>query len=725
MGVESDLASPPLILTQISVMATRTSPRIASMTRLSPIAEEKLESAPAAPPKKLLRPAGSAARARSAEVAPVALPESSSAPKRTGNVRVEKRKRTAPGEPLPPCDKVFVCPCPTFVCPTVSEDVIVLNEQWDAKRWDASCKRGLDPKKTEGLCFDLMKELRNVAATEGLYELGVDKYSPLAVASLNSEQADEILFNLWNNEFNQKSITNLWLALAPKQPLDLSVADGALDRMTKTQVIKLLVKHKVPFVEFDTFEDLTSRSRDGTYKPKRTVRASMWSMLETYVFSSEDEFTHGMDQVDEEEDVPEPQTRLNKSTKLRVELSKPPPSRTTPNQRPATPPVDPDADTEFWESGSMDSKHSGNVPAPNAKDAMISRLRAELARKQALADSPVQALSKKAQEKDSLQDKEIAALRDQIKRVKPTEAKQPAGLKEGTSATDEAEFARSMHTAFCKIGDALAVLSEDKKSTSSSGKTSLPYDRKILQLDLAVRDGKYINFASFGVKALRALEMRATSKGQKVQLVGKSLQMVDELDESQGDEGMAEWYQGLRFTASRILTEGFFGAEQDMLVSLDRSQFAEYVQHDFVLADQAAKLKTVNEFVRRMCSLKKPLWMPEVAQHQILFVQAMTTAARGNRFTQAEADDRPAPRGRTLRRNKQKERRLSAPAGMPRKTIKLTLEARKKNGVCPSRKTKSGVCPQADDPASCKQSHECPRCPGMFHAAGNCSKCRA
>ena len=643
---------------------------------------------------------------------------------------MKKRRVEAPGEAVELEDDELVCPCPTFVCPTISEDVLTTNRGWDAKRWDKDCKRGPAMSLTEGLCYDLMVELQEVAAREDLSwsSHGADIYLPENLALLNSKSADEILYSLWFGEFNQRSITNLWLALAPKRALTMSLADGefAKGHMTKKQVIELLVKHKVPFVEFDTFEELARRSRERTYKTKRSVQQSMVTMLETYVFSTEEEFVYGMDPVDEE-DADEPPRRLNKGTKLRVSLGKPPkPFDQEARPGDASPPEGGDMDSEFFEvpkeGMDLDFKHTKDDDILKAKDAVINELRTELARKQALAHAPGNAMSKRAQEQNAAKDKEIARLRAQIKCVQPEAAAEPRG---GTGREGDAVSAeRVMLDTFKNIGDALKILSESKRTSSSEGKLSLPYDRKIAQLDLALSEGTYINFASFGVKALRELEMRATSKSQKVALVGRSLQMVDELDDTQGDAGMAEWFQGLRFVASRILTKGFFGADQDMLVAADRQQFAEYVAHDFVVSDAGTKLRTINEFVRRMCSLKKLLWMPEVSQHQILFVQAMTGAARGARGAQWDAADRPAARNRAARRGQLKGRRQAAAVGPPNRT-KLSLEARKKNGVCPSRKTKVGVCPHADDPTSCKQTHECPRCPGMFHAASNCGKCRA
>ena len=687
-------------------MATRTSPRVAAAAagRLPTIPEEGADAAQQKTATKRLRPAGSSKTAQ---------PPGAETAKKT--LKVVKRSRVE----VPSVD-VLVCPCPTFVCPTISKDVLTINRGWDAKSWDADCKRGPARDSTEGLCFDLMVELREAAAREGLSidSHGDDAYLPGNLALLNSERADALLCSLWSGEFNQKSINNLWLALAPKQALTMSLADGefAKGHVTKKHVVELLVKHKVPFVELDTFEDLARRSREGMYKAKGSVQQSMLTMLATYVFSTEEEFTHGMDPAAGEEEEVLPR-RLNKGTK---------PKPFAPDPEAEEEPLP--GDFSPGESMDLDFKHSEADEILKAKDAVINELRAELARKQALAHAPGNAMSKKAQEQNAAKDKEIAKLRIQIKSVQPGAASGrrpavPQGGTGGKGGTVDAETV--ILETFSKIGEALKILSEDNHASSSGGKLSLPYDRKIAQLDLAVSEGTYINFASFGVKALRELEMRATSKGQKVTLVGKSLQMVDELDDTQGDAGMAEWFQGLRFVASRILTEGFFGADQDMLVASDRHKFADYVAHDFVVSDAGTKLRTVNEFVRRMCSLKKPLWMPEVSQHQILFVQAMTGAARGARGAQSwEAADRPAAKNRAARRSQLKGRRQSTAVETPNRA-KLSLEARKKNGTCPSRKAKAGVCPHADDPSSCKQSHECPRCPGMFHAASNCGKCRA
>ena len=162
----------------------------------------------------------------------------------------------------------------------------------------------------------------------------------------------------------------------------------------------------------------------------------------------------------------------------------------------------------------------------------------------------------------------------------------------------------------------------------------------------------------------------------------------------------------------------------------DRLAFLQQV-NDLKIDDGALKLKTINEFLRRVSASGSFYWMPEILTHQLMFTGAYHEAA------EAAAKKRKNNDGGILKNTKKQKWEANAIAKKHKgkgdfqggyqgkdsnKLVQSSADERKANGVCLSRVSKTGVCPCKGPPKFCKFTHECPRHPGEVHPASQCNK---
>ena len=174
----------------------------------------------------------------------------------------------------------------------------------------------------------------------------------------------------------------------------------------------------------------------------------------------------------------------------------------------------------------------------------------------------------------------------------------------------------------------------------AAGAARTPYAKRLVYLDKLLVERGFIPFVEFANETMKNLEMRLpSSKSKSVKVVGNQLCFTD--DESFGDmessHNMGHWKQGFHFVMARMLKH------EDPLVSdpdiiQDRMAFLQMV-NELKIDDGAFKLKTVNEFLRRVGASKSFLWMPEIVTHQLMFAgayyEASEAAAKRRKFNES------------------------------------------------------------------------------------------
>ena len=104
---------------------------------------------------------------------------------------------------------------------------------------------------------------------------------------------------------------------------------------------------------------------------------------------------------------------------------------------------------------------------------------------------------------------------------------------------------------------------------------------------------------------------------------------------------MGHWKQGCQFVLARMVKHPDKRVScQDVLT--DRITFFQEVS-SLSISNGSLKLKTINEFLRRMAVIKAELWMPEFNKHHLLFTEALLSEVGGadskKRKGKAQQDD--------------------------------------------------------------------------------------
>ena len=95
--------------------------------------------------------------------------------------------------------------------------------------------------------------------------------------------------------------------------------------------------------------------------------------------------------------------------------------------------------------------------------------------------------------------------------------------------------------------------------------------------------------------------------------------------QSEAVRSVDHWKQGFLFVVSRMLKHDDLLVCDPELIQ-DRLAFLQQV-NDLKIDDGALKLKTINEFLRRVSASGSFYWMPEILTHQLMFTGAYHEAA--------------------------------------------------------------------------------------------------
>ena len=272
----------------------------------------------------------------------------------------------------------------------------------------------------------------------------------------------------------------------------------------------------------------------------------------------------------------------------------------------------------------------------------------------------------------------------------------------------------------------------DKAAAAQSGTTPSPYEKRVKLLDDALSAWGYISFADYDEESLKELQTRLPSRKSKaVKMVDGELRVSEDdyLTDSESHH-MGHWKQGCQFVLERMVKHPDERVSSEVVLT-DRISFFRVIQN-LSISNGALKLRTINEFLRRMAVIKAELWMPEYYKNHLLFTEALLSEVGGpnsrKRKGQAQQDEsgdkkQKQDRAKADSPPKKLRQRGSGYQGQEKnRWVELSFAERVTNGVCPSRASKSAACPCKGPPKFCRLTHECPRHPGEFHSAKECNK---
>ena len=613
---------------------------------------------------------------------------------------------------------------PFFLENVADTGAVVFNKAWDPGCW-AECKRGRfysakgDSGKGEALLVDLVKEVRYLA------DKGCFRSTELIVkgdnlSRLTSETPQKIESAFWDGEFDSASVLQLMKALGPAQATDASEAESS--KLTKKQAISLLVQHRVPLMVFDDMEALVGATRSGSYLHKASLDDCASEFLKSYVLCNATELEKG----------------ISKRGASNAELLLLP------------------------EHKSMMSKE--------ALVAEALRLQAVLedASRLLLQD---QLLAQHAAARDAEADEALAAVEGFKRKIADVNAQRkllaptvpvmmrppaprpplagralpnsglsgPFPVVPITGLLGSGGDAHDFLNAFgSTLTEALAKALGGRQfgGQPDAGITLTPYAKRLVYLDKLLSERGFIPFVEFNDESMKELQMRLPSnKSKSVKVVGSSLCFTDDdlaFGDVEASHHMGHWKQGFHFVVSRMLKhEDPMVCDPDLIQ--DRMAFLQQV-NELKIDDGALKLKTINEFLRRVSASKSFHWMPEIVTHQLMFTgayhEATEAAVKKRKFNDGGAPN--ATKKQKWEAKKQQKWDAKSKGGNNQgpgyqgkdsnKLVESSADERKANGVCPSRLSKSGVCPCKGPPKFCKFTHQCPRHPGEYHPGSQCNK---
>ena len=153
--------------------------------------------------------------------------------------------------------------------------------------------------------------------------------------------------------------------------------------------------------------------------------------------------------------------------------------------------------------------------------------------------------------------------------------------------------------------------------------SSSPYEKKMKRLDDVLSDWGYVPFADYDEETLRGLQTHLPFHGGKSLKLVRGELCVDEDDVAVGIEvqHMGHWSQGCQFELSRMMVHPNKRISSPDVLQ-DRIMFFQVIDA-LKFSDDALKLKTINEVLRRMAVLKAELWMPNLERNHLLFTEAL------------------------------------------------------------------------------------------------------
>ena len=165
------------------------------------------------------------------------------------------------------------------------------------------------------------------------------------------------------------------------------------------------------------------------------------------------------------------------------------------------------------------------------------------------------------------------------------------------------------------------------------------------------------------MESLKELQTRLPSRKSKtVKLVAGELRVNEDDDVEVSDsQHMGHWKEGCQFVLARMMRHPDARVScTDVLT--DRISFFQEV-HKLSISNGSLKLKTINEFLRRMAVVKAELWMPEFHKNHLLFTEALLSEVGGSNFRrrkgQAQQDNSPVKKQKQVRANANSQKAIN------------------------------------------------------------------
>ena len=605
---------------------------------------------------------------------------------------------------------------PFFLENVAVTGAVAPNASWMPTAW-SPCKRGkfypVGGATGEGdnLLVDLVQHQRQIAESEGFrnrLKLADNGYRSL----LSDERTGDIVSSFWDGEYDKLATIELVAAFVPETEVAKLKLRGSLGHMSKKQAIAYLTGYRVPLLVFDDMEALVRSMMSGSYERKEDLKSCADSYIESYLLCSDaDLLVKPKPGAQPPSDAEPPQ---NDAGELLEQMAPPLPHTLSTEQLARQ--------VEILEA----ALRSEQVLEQEARDAsaLTNRVRSE---------AEAAAYEALAAKKSSLQ-QEVARLQAgraarSVPLTDPFTAWPLLPQRPGTSHAVRPMVEEFLMRTMSDITSNMKAVAE-RAAAAHPGTTLPPYEKRVKLLDDALSAWGFIPFADYDVESLKELQTRLPSRKSKtVKLVAGELRVNEDDDVADsGSQHMGHWKEGCQFVLGRMVNHPDARVSRQEILT-DRISFFQAVGK-LSISNGMLKLKTINEFLRRMAVMKAEQWMPEFHKNHLLFTEALLSET-GNlnskkRKGQAQQDDSANKKQKQnqANANSQNKRKLQASGyqGQDKnRLVELSAADRAANGVCPSRATKGAACP-AKLAKFCKMTHQCPRHPGEFHSAKECNK---
>ena len=603
---------------------------------------------------------------------------------------------------------------PFFLENVVENGAVAPNASWQPAAW-SPCKRGKfypvsgPTGEGEALLADLVQRQRAIAESQAFrnpQNLADVGYRSL----LSDEKTGHIVSAFWEGEYDRKATVELVAAFLPEAELAKLKVRGSLGHLSKKQTVAYLTGYRVPLLVFDDMEALVRAMAANSYERREDLKSCADSYVESFLLCSDEDLLlkpmpgkHPLSgeepSVDDGLQVPQP---------LGPPLPKPLTTVQLQKQVEDLEAALRSDQAELEASAVADRARSDAESIHNALTAKRVSLEQEVARLR--AEKAASALKRSSA---------------QVSPANPLFSPPYRGAPSAMRPVDEF-LVRTMS----EITGHMKYM-VDKAAAAQPGTALSPYDKRVKLLDDVLSGWGYVPFADYDVESLKELQTRLPSRKSKAfKLVGNELRVNEDDDLADSEaQHMGHWKQGCQFVLARMVKHPDTRVSRQDVIT-DRIAFFQEV-NDLSISNGPLKLKTVNEFLRRMAVIKAELWMPEFEKNHLLFTKALLSEAGGpspkkrkSQYQQDESADKRQKHDRKKSDSPYKPKQSAKGYQGPEKNrlVELTAAERVTNGPCPSRSTKGAACPCKGPPRFCKFTHECPRHPGEFHSAKECNK---
>ena len=597
---------------------------------------------------------------------------------------------------------------PFFLENVVPTGAVATNAAWSPLSW-AACRRGKfypvsgPTGEGETLLTSLVQQQRSIANKSSFRNR--ESLTDAGFRSLLSDpETANIVSAFWNGEYDRKATVELVAAFAPEAELNKIKIRGSLDHITKAQAVAFLTGYRVPLLVFDDMEALARAMSEGTYVKRADLATCADTYVESYLLCSDEALLAKGKVPPQEESPPVDEAKV---------------------QAPMVPPAPKPLSNEQLQThiASLEATLRRNE-AEREELERADRQQADAAAAYGVLTAKLKALEKAVAESQTQRSIDARVRSSLLPASVPPPVLPFSHITPPVMRPVDEFFLRTM----ADISSNMKSVA-DRAAAAQPGTTPSPYEKRVKLLDDILSVWGYVPFADYDVDSLKELQTRLPSRKSKAfKLVGGELRVNEDDDVADSEsQHMGHWKQGCQFVLARMLKHPNARVSSEEVVT-DRIAFFQEV-NELAISNGSLKLKTINEFLRRMAVLKAELWMPEFEKNHLLFTKALLTD------TGAHISNKRKKQDRQNEGANKKQKQIHANADSPNKRkqqatgylgknplVEFSVTERVANGVCPSRKTKGQACPCKGPPRFCKFTHECPRHPGEFHAASECNK---